>query len=342
MASDPRVVIASDFPAKGTFEEQAIHLIACATLAPSGHNTQPWRFVIEDRAIALFADRSRALPVVDPEDRELVISCGAALGALETAARHFGFDPAVAVGPEASDPDLIARIHLAALGRATADTAGTFAAIGHRRTARSTFGPDVPGDALCAECADLAAAHGITFTALSERSARERVAELVAEGDRTQFASPSFRAELASWVHSTRLGGRDGMSGTSFGMPDLLSPLGSLAIRTFDMGRGIAAADRDKIVEGTPLVAILSSRSDDPAAWTETGRALMAVLLRLTAAGYTASYLNQPVEVPTLRPRLAELLPSAGLPQIVLRIGRTAVDHPPTVRRDVADVIGRP
>jgi hypothetical protein len=59
-------------------------------LAPSGHNTQPWLFNVSGDAVELHADRTRGLPVVDPEDRALVISCGAALFFLRTAIRHFG------------------------------------------------------------------------------------------------------------------------------------------------------------------------------------------------------------------------------------------------------------
>ena len=54
-------------------------LVQAATLAPSSHNTQPWLFRLEGQVIELLADRTRALPVNDPDDRELTISCGCAL-----------------------------------------------------------------------------------------------------------------------------------------------------------------------------------------------------------------------------------------------------------------------
>ncbi|MGZ4520454.1 MAG: Acg family FMN-binding oxidoreductase, partial [Mycobacteriaceae bacterium] len=51
--------------------------VACR--APSVHNTQPWRWAIAEHSVHLFADGSRRLPVVDPDGREMTISCGAAL-----------------------------------------------------------------------------------------------------------------------------------------------------------------------------------------------------------------------------------------------------------------------
>src|SRR5216683_5000593 len=76
------------------------------------HNTQPWLFKIEDDTIELYADRACALPVVDPDDRELTISCGAALLNLRIALRHFGYRDLVQALPEPDNPDLLARIHM--------------------------------------------------------------------------------------------------------------------------------------------------------------------------------------------------------------------------------------
>jgi hypothetical protein len=50
-----------------------------ASLAPSIHNTQPWRFVVQSDALELRADNERQLRALDPTGRQLVISCGCAL-----------------------------------------------------------------------------------------------------------------------------------------------------------------------------------------------------------------------------------------------------------------------
>src|SRR5690242_4716936 len=62
-----------------------------AVLAPSSHNTQPWRFALREDSVEVYADRSRALRVVDPDGRELAISCGAALFHLRLAMRALGY-----------------------------------------------------------------------------------------------------------------------------------------------------------------------------------------------------------------------------------------------------------
>src|SRR3974390_1457224 len=79
----------SGLPAEGTAVDKARFAVRYAILAPSSHNTQPWRFVIIGSELLVCADRTRSLPNIDPFDRELIISCGAALFNLRVAFAHF-------------------------------------------------------------------------------------------------------------------------------------------------------------------------------------------------------------------------------------------------------------
>lgn len=337
--SDAFAIKASDFDQGAPFVQQAEFLLRYATLAPSGHNTQPWLFALRDHWIDVIADRRRALPIVDPHDRELVISCGAAIATLKIAAAHFGFQSTVSLSPDRLNEDLLARIRFDRSKQKQSDTNGLFAAITQRRTTRARYGDELPPTALINTCVHHAKAHHVEFRTLSDEATRRKIADLVAEGDRLQFDDPTFRRELAAWVHSNSLGSRDGMSGTGFGMPDILAPIARFAIRTFDLGNRVAAADEKTILEGTPLLGVLSSPADDQHNWLQTGRALAYILLELTAQDFTASYLNQPIETAGLRPKLKAVAGLSGLPQILIRIGRAPKSQAPTVRRDVASVI---
>jgi hypothetical protein len=62
-----------------------------AIKAPSGHNTQPWKFKLEDDAITIFPDYQRTLPIADPDNHELFISLGCELENLVIAASQFGY-----------------------------------------------------------------------------------------------------------------------------------------------------------------------------------------------------------------------------------------------------------
>ena len=65
-------------------------LVRAAGLAPSLHNTQPWRFETTDSTLRVYADHERAAPAIDPEGRWLVMSCGAAAYNAAVAARAAG------------------------------------------------------------------------------------------------------------------------------------------------------------------------------------------------------------------------------------------------------------
>ena len=91
----PYGVNENDFPWTGSSDEQAAFLLRYAILAPSTHNTQPWKFALVPGGIEVYADYSRRMPVVDPGNRELLMSIGAAVFTLRVAAERFGMESRV-------------------------------------------------------------------------------------------------------------------------------------------------------------------------------------------------------------------------------------------------------
>lgn len=142
----------------GTRELRA--LVRAAVLAPSSHNTQPWRFSVRDDCIALYADRTRALPANDPADRELTISCGCALMNLRVAAAAGGFEPKIKILPEPRDTDLLAYVELAPSTDRANDNAQLFPAITKRRTYRKRYEAKSVPDEVLDELAESAQSEG--------------------------------------------------------------------------------------------------------------------------------------------------------------------------------------
>jgi hypothetical protein len=81
-----------------------------------------------------------------------------------------------------------------------------------------------------------------------------------------------------------------------------------------------------------------TTEGDEPRDWLVAGMAHADILLDVTAAGWTAAYLNQPVEVDRLRPLLRERAGIRGLPQLLMRIGR-GPQISPAARRPVEEVM---
>jgi hypothetical protein len=328
------------FPAGASDEDQLLYCLSYAVLAPSIHNTQPWLFRLRDGAVELLADRSRALPVVDPDDRLLTISCGAALMNLTVALHNFGREVWLQYLPDPDNLDLLARVRPGRTRLPDIQEQQLFRAIRQRRTTRLPFDsrplpPDLPRRLIW-----LASEHNCWLHFIDAPDARARLVELVEEGNRRQFADPAFRQELASWIRSRGSASRDGLTPPSLGMNrvlDYTSPLVSLPVRTFDMGEGRAARDWE-LIDGSPMLVVIGTDRDDPESWINAGQALQAMLLRVAAEGITASFLNQPCEVDELRGGLRDLTGRTGYPQLVLRLGY----GPPvwtSPRRPVSDVI---
>ena len=327
----------SDYPSSGSVAEQLEFILHYAILAASSHNTQPWLFRIEDSAIEVFADRTRALPVCDPDDRQLVISCGAAIYHARLALRHFGHRDVFQILPKTHDSDFLAIIRRDEPYTATPEEQQLFRAIQKRRTNRSRFEDRKVPDGLLVDLQQAARMEGATLHIVRGETRRNAVADLVAEGDRTQMSQKSFRRELAAWVRSNRSIQQDGIPGYGFGFTDIVSVGGPFVIRTFDLGGFQAAKDRD-LATGSPVIAVLHTEADTTRDWIAAGQALARVLLRARADGVWTSFLNQPIEVEALRPKLRDAVDITGFPQLLLRMGY-GPEVRPTPRRAVKDVI---
>lgn len=327
----------SAFPRSGPLEARIRFALQFAILAPSSHNSQPWRFDLAGNTVTLVADRTRSLPVVDPYDRELIVSLGAALFNLRAALAHFGMSFAIDIFPVKADADIVARIAVSDVPGTDTDLARLAAAIPMRATNRQSFSPIGVPPKVIELLQSAARAEGVSIRTVEDLVERKRVAALVARADQKQFADVRFRRELAAWIHPARES--DGMSAYAFGIPRLLdfeAQIAGMVVRTFDLGDGAAANDAG-LVAGSPLLLCFSTPQDDAPAWLFTGQALERVLLTARLEGYDASFLSQAIEVPEFRAELRNLLGTQSCPQLLIRVGRgPAAPHSP--RRPLAEV----
>jgi len=157
----------------------------------------------------------------------------------------------------------------------------------------------------------------------------------------TGFADADFRRELAAWMRPNRTRRPDGIPGHALGIADLPSVLAPRLIAAVNTGSNQARKD-EQLARTAPALLLLSTADDTPADWLRAGHALAILLLRATADGLCASFLNQPIEVPALRVRLRDLVPDRPYPQLLLRIGYAPTNQPTvkaTPRRTVEDVL---
>ena len=325
----------------GLSREIAMGLLEDAILAPSSYNSQPWWFRIRDGGIDLHIDRLCAMPVNDPQDRELTISCGCALFNLRVSAAHAGVPIRVDLLPrpvgssESGEDDLLARIELGSKGAIPADLAELHPAIARRRTYRRAFASVAVPTLESQRLVEMASLEQAWFAVIGGTSLaidlRPKAAELISEADTLLWDNPSWRREQASWMHSRRFG-------QGIAIPGLSLPLARAVVRTFDIGNGIAARDR-QLVDGSPLLGVIGTDGDSVEHWLLAGQALQRLLLRGCLDGLQASYLNQPIVVSSLRSRLQGLIGTSGHAQVLLRLGYPVDETPPSARRSLREVV---
>ncbi len=338
--SNPWDVREALYPTEGTNKDRLRFLLHYAVLAPSIHNTQPWLFRVSNNEVVLIADRSRALPVVDPDDRSLIMSCGAALMNLRIAMRWFEFDPVVRTFPELTEPDILAAVRVRKGVPPSDDLTGLFRSIKRRRTVRKLFEiRDFPTDRFL-DLENEATLEGAQLTTVTRIDLRREIATIVAEADRRQRENKSFRRELASWIHPNRSRSKDGLPRSRTTVQEALSEPGPLTIRTFDRGDG-RAAQEEQLVSGSPVFAVLTTEADRLSDWLAAGQALERILLRGTAMGLSFSFLGQPIEMPTFRKQIANVIKSKKRPQAILRVGFARRTRP-SPRRPLSDVLVHP
>jgi hypothetical protein len=309
-----------------------------ACLAPSVHNTQPWRFSWNGNSFELHADTTRGLTASDPDGRELVISCGAALLNLRLALRKLGHEGRIDPLPDAANPRVLARIHVSETTPADTAERRTYAAMIRRHTHRGLFDDrPLPPAILVAmqHAAELEFAH-LVFVA--DPGQRRRVHSLARAAERSQANDPAVRMELTQWTPAPDSRRRDGVPASAYAAEPVAHP-DDLAPRNYDQGRSFGLAEP---VENRPgVVGVLVTDGDLERHWLAGGQALERILVCAAENGVYASMHSQLAEVPNLRNELRRELCISGYPQLLLRFGfATDVEHTP--RRPVDEVLVLP
>jgi hypothetical protein len=310
-------------------------LLAAATAAPSLHNSQPWRFALSGRQIDLYADRQRQLRAADPTARQLLISCGAALFNVRLAAGHLGHEPRVRILPDPRDALLLARVTLEGRRVASGLSDELYEAIPYRHTNRFPFEDVRVPPAAVDAMTEAARLEGAELVVPRDEADLRRLAELVRIADLENDQRPALTIEAADWtdVDPAR---RDGVPGYALGP---LADDPDAPVR--DLRRGAPVAERPRATfEEHPLLLVLATRYDSRELWVRAGQALQRVLLTATLHGLSASFVNQPLEVPALRRAVLGPGTLQGHAQMLLRVGR-GTPVAPTPRRPLDEVTAR-
>ena len=293
-------------------------LVNAAILAPSSHNTQCWKFALQDRQIRISADVSRRCAVVDPDEHHSFVSLGCAAQNLSQAALANG----LRADAQFDESDSTLLVHLEATKPHASDL---FQVIAQRQCTRGDYDGKAlsPGELRLLEQAGTG--DGVRIELVTARPAMERVLSYVVEANTLQMDNPLFIAELKKWLRFSQqeaISSGDGLFTGASGNPVVPRWLGLLMLDVFYTAHSENARYARQVRNSAGLALFVSERSDR-AHWLEAGRCYERFALQATALGVRNALLNQPVEVASIRPQFAAAL---GLgqhrPDLVVRFGR--------------------
>jgi len=317
----------SDFPSNSSSEEKLTFLLNYAILAPSSHNSQPWKFNVSEGEIQVFADKSRWLKVADTDRREQYISIGCALENLIIAAEHFGYNYSVSYfpGPE----DLVAVVSLQA-GSGSPSDSRLFSAITSRQTNSNPYEPRAISDADLETIYRLSSDPDTSIFIANDSATKKKFHDLVVAADGIQYSDVNYKSELGRWL---------GMGG--MGPTGIRAKMAQIAIAFLDVGPEQTRKDSE-LINSTSYFGFISTANNDSISSIKAGRTLERFWLSATSLGISLHPMSQVLEVQQTKAELAGLLPAkSGMVQVqqTFRLGYGEPTKERSTRRPLEDVL---
>jgi len=316
------------FPDAGTVRTA----LSLAARAPSVHNTQPWRWQVDAHSLHLYSDASRQLPNTDPDGRDLILSCGAALHHCLVAFAAVGWRSKVTRLPNPADPSHLAAVELFPYEADSVDVA-LAAAIPRRRTDRRYYSswPVPVGD--IALMAARAARNGVTLCRVEDMDNLQKIVTQSVQ----EHLNNDYLGELTAW--SGRYASVAGVPARNTPVPD---PNAKIPSRYF-AGPALPMPPDSSSDDDNAVVLALGTRNDDRMAQLRAGEATSIVLLTATSMGLASCPVTEPLETPGTRETVrSDIFGDTDYPQMLLRVGWAPINADPlpaTPRRDLSEFV---
>jgi hypothetical protein len=312
--------------------------VRLACRAPSLHNSQPWRWVVDGDTVSLFADPDRVVRATDSSGREALMACGAVLDHFRVAMAAAGYVANVDRFPNPNNHLHVASIDFTPLQFVTDGHRQRANAILLRRTDRLPFAALPDWDSFEAGLRDTVRSDRVRIDVVPD-DRRRQLADASQLTESLRLYDSSYHAELEWWTAAFEV---------SEGIPhsSLISAAESDRV---DVGRTFPVTHhrerRPEVDEDHAKVVVLSTYDDTPHSVLRCGELLSAVLLDATMIGLATCTLTHITEVPASRAIVADLIGHSSqdvTPQVLIRIGRApSIEDvpPPTPRRPLDDVL---
>ena len=322
-----------------TFKPDENEILYLASLAPSGHNTQPW-FVqyLEPYRWIIGNDRNKWLPAVDPTQRETILSIGAFIQNLEYAASSSGYVCHWTLLAKTNQDEQVVEVKL---NKIESKNPFDISKIKDRRTVRSNF----LNNELKTEDLQYLTNLEQEFIHYLPTTSKEGqfINEQTVVANRLQTYRDPAQQELANWIRfSTKDADkyRDGLTTASME----IDGFAGWVVRNFYnkdnvMKKDFREVGLDKVKQQVSESAgwiLITSRDNSVATLLETGRRMQRLFLKVREKNIAIHPMTQILEESSTREILNQAVGISENIQFILRTGYLKnYPEPVSLRRPV-------
>ena len=318
-------------------------LLYLASLAPSGHNTQPW-FIkyLEPLHWLVCNDKNKWLPAVDPSQRETLLSIGAFIQNLAYAADALGYRYEFTLLASTNQDEKVMEIKLIKMGQRYQFNTQN---IKKRRTLRS----NLLSDKLKKEDIKLLVDNEPDFTQFISNGTKEYqyLNEQTIEANKLQSYRNTAQEELANWIRFSSSDAekyRDGLTTATME----IEGISGWVVRNFYgksnvMGKGFRDQAIDQVEKQVASSAgwfLITSKDTSVTSLIETGMRMQRLFLKVRDRNIAIHPMTQILEEPSIHQNLNSSIGIDHHVQFILRTGYVKnYPEPVSLRRPIDSLI---
>lgn len=320
-------------------------ILSYAATAPSSHNTQPWTVkILSEKHWIIGWDKTRALPAVDPDNRELIISVGAFCEAVRIAAGQFGLKAEIKPAAKTNFDDTIAEIFFTENNFSSSDD-NEAAFLAKRRTMRKNLSK-TPLSSNDSDYLRTGINSGLYFIANGSPEAAI-IENAVLESNIAQAYNKSAASELAEWIrwsNSDAKAHRDGLTPASME----IDGFAGLFVRNFYskedvLKKSFSDASVDSVRKALSSYGcwiLITSKDSHPSDLLLSGGDFLRLGINACKKNIGIHPMTQPLEEKGFQEVLCSKLKINGKIQFILRSGYVEkYPEPVSLRRNPRDIL---
>ena len=322
--SDIRDIKGKDFFRLETNKEKIKFLLQYAVLAPSTHNSQPWRFKVVDSSCEIYKDETKYLIEADKRKRNLYISIGCCVENIVIAAKYFNVLKKFVFFKEYSKhKTLVAKLTFKNLEKRTQVNnkyRSILKAITLRATNRGIFKNKKIKIDIIKQINGLNSSDRLKIHLIHNKKDIIGIAKITKNAIGELYSKKNFRKELSNWIYPAYLEKKEGISTLSLRIPSLVGLFFPLILRFFNISATISYLNYKSVVS-LPIICIITAPEDNENIWFEVGRLAQKILLLTTSFNIDSYITVAAIDVDKYANKVKKILHTNSTPHFLFGLG---------------------